>query len=195
MQYYIIVNGSQLGPYSKEELNLQGITSETLVWHEGLPDWVKAAEVAELSELIAESGINRLHADAHVQPPQPPRPVNPGYPSNPQGYPQYNPYAQPMGAAGYPNQPVYPIAHTNWLPWAIIVTVLSSCSCIGLILGILSIVNASKANSFYANGQQAEGDAANSTARTLTIINIVLLLIGIVFYICYFSVIMATLAI
>lgn len=184
MQYYIIVNGSQLGPYSREELSLQSITSETLVWHEGLPDWVKAHSVPELKELIAE----RSFASPFKEPPAP-QPATPPYPSsNPQGYPTANPYSQPMAY----RQVAYPIPHTNWMPWAIIVTILSSCSCIGLILGILAIVNASKANTFYDNGQQAEGDAANSTARTLTIINIILLVIGVIGYIIYFCIIAST---
>ncbi|MDE6410200.1 MAG: GYF domain-containing protein [Muribaculaceae bacterium] len=183
MQYYIIVNGSQLGPYSKEELSLQGITAETLVWHEGLPEWVKANAVPELYDLIAETNFGSAPKEYTSQPP-----VNPPYTANPQGYPQFNPYAQPMPF----RQAAYPIPHTNWMPWAIIVTILSSCSCIGLILGILAIVNASKANTFYDNGQKAEGDSANSTARTLTIINIVLLVLGVIGYIIYFCIAAAT---
>lgn len=197
MQYYIISNGSHLGPYSKEELSLQGLTPDSLVWRAGLPEWVKASTLPELSEIISESAFS-LHTEtpekmkspypdfsAGTQSPQPQQPVQNPYgqsypPASPYGMPQqppYNNYRQP-----------FPTPHTNWMPWAIIVTILSGCTtCVGLILGIISIVYASKANAYYANGQQAEGDAANSTARTLTIVNIVLLVLGAIFSVAYFS--------
>lgn len=186
MQYYIILNGSQLGPYSKEELSLQGITSETLVWHEGLPEWVKANTVPELSDLLAQANYAENYKPYRQegpenQPKHPQPPVNPGYQPGQQGYqqPYNNPYGQPMNP-GY-QQNGYPIPHTNWMPWAIITTIVGTCTtCIGLVLGIIAIVYASKANSCYAAGQQVEGDAANSTARILTIINIVLCVLGII---------------
>lgn len=196
MQYYIISNGSQLGPYSKEELSLQGLTPESIVWRAGLSEWVKASTLPELSDIISESAFS-LHTESPEplksqypdfnSPQQPPQPQHPA----PNSYGQPYPPAAPFGA---PQQPPYgyrqpfPVPHTNWMPWAIIVTILSGCTtCIGLVLGIISIVYASKANAFYANGQQAEGDAANSTARILTIVNIVLLVLGVIGSVAYFS--------
>ena len=69
---------------------------------------------------------------------------------------------------------------TNWLPWAIVATVAGFfTSCIGAIFGIIGIVQANKANSFYAQGFDAEGDAANSNAKTMTIIGLIFAGIGI----------------
>lgn len=71
-------------------------------------------------------------------------------------------------------------AHYNWLTWAIIGTVAGGLfSCIGLIFGILGIVNANKANTAYMQGDDLNGDRFNSTARIMTIISLVLAGVGV----------------
>ena len=199
-QYYIISNGVQLGPYTKEELGLQNLTPSTPVWREGLSEWVEASTLPELAEVLQSASVNPSYENPqkgqypdfnNTPNPQPPY----GQPQQPYGQPTYGQPQQPYGQPGQQpyGQPPYgynpfPVPHTNWMPWAIITTIISGCTtCVGLILGIISIVYASKANSLYASGLQAEGDAANSTARTLTIINIVLLIIGIIGNIAYFA--------
>lgn len=52
MNYYIIDNGQQCGPLSVEQLRMRGITGETQVWCEGMPQWTKAQNVPELYSLI-----------------------------------------------------------------------------------------------------------------------------------------------
>lgn len=70
---------------------------------------------------------------------------------------------------------------TNWLPWAIVATIVGFCfSCIGAIFGIIGIVNANKANSLYAAGYNDMGDQANNTAKIMTIIGFVLAGIGLI---------------
>ena len=74
-----------------------------------------------------------------------------------------------------------PNFRTNWLPWAIVATVLGFfTSCIGAIFGIIGIVQANKANTFYSQGYEREGDAANSNARIMTIIGLVFAALGII---------------
>ncbi len=51
-KYFIIKDGQQQGPYAKNELLLQGIDSYTNVWCEGMPEWLPAGEVPELSDLF-----------------------------------------------------------------------------------------------------------------------------------------------
>lgn len=53
MNYYIIVNSEQQGPYTIEELAQRHIDSSTLVWTEGMANWTPAWEVAELRPLFA----------------------------------------------------------------------------------------------------------------------------------------------
>ena len=73
-----------------------------------------------------------------------------------------------------------PIEHTNWMAPAIIGLVLGTLfSCIGFIFGVIAVVKASNANKYYANGLKAEGDVANSSAKTMSIISLVLAGIGI----------------
>lgn len=73
------------------------------------------------------------------------------------------------------------VNRTNWLAWAIVATVVGFfASCIGAIFGIIGIVQANKANNFYSQGLDREGDAANSNAKTMTIIGLVFAGIGII---------------
>lgn len=52
MKYFIIENGQQAGPYSIYELKDKGLSSEMLVWCEGLKDWTPAWQVEELKRFL-----------------------------------------------------------------------------------------------------------------------------------------------
>lgn len=51
-RFYVIKDEKQTGPFTIEELRQGNITSETMVWHEEAPDWVKAGSVPELQNII-----------------------------------------------------------------------------------------------------------------------------------------------
>ena len=51
-QYYYSDGQQQIGPISKEDLKLKGITKETLVWCDGLNEWTKAGSVDDLADLF-----------------------------------------------------------------------------------------------------------------------------------------------
>lgn len=51
-KYFIIINGQQSGPFSLEELFDRHITSETLVWAEGMQNWTPAWEIEELKDIL-----------------------------------------------------------------------------------------------------------------------------------------------
>ncbi len=144
--YYIIINDQQQGPFAKEELLSRGLTPQTMVWCQGMPDWMPASSVHDLNDLFA-------------------RPQQPQY---------QQPYQQPYQ---YPQQPVG--TFTNWLPWAIVGTVLGICSCIGLVLGIIGITKANGANNAYKCGDYDLARSVNNSARTLTILSLVFDGIGI----------------
>lgn len=178
--YYLIINEQQRGPFAKEDLLAQGLTPSTMVWREGMADWAPATEVTELQELFYQQPAQPQSRQTQcAQPGQPPQQP---YQQPQQGYQQ--PYQQPYQQQGYqqqqypqppqpPQQPQYPqyqAQPTNWLPWAIVATVLGLCSCIGLVLGIIAITRANSANKFYQIGDTVSGNAANSSARILTII-------------------------
>lgn len=53
-------------------------------------------------------------------------------------------------------------------------------SCVGVIFGVIGIVKANKANTYYEAGYDELGDNANSTARTMTILAFVFAGIGLI---------------
>lgn len=71
MEYWAIVNGTKVGPLSIEALGTYDITSDTMVWHRGLSQWIPARNVPELQHILRPS----------YAPGQPvysaPRPANP----------------------------------------------------------------------------------------------------------------------
>ncbi len=146
--YYAMIGERRIGPASIVSLIEAGATAQTDVWCEGMPQWQPAGMVPEFSEAL------RRHSER-----------------------AYSSYRQQGNAYYSPQQPPYApaVPHTNWMGWAIAGTVLGFfCSCIGGIFGIIGIVQANKANTAYAMGNQAMGDSANSTARIMTIISLVL---------------------
>ena len=53
--YYCGTDGQQYGPVPEEYLKTYGVTRDTLVWCEGMDNWVKAGDVLELSYMFATS--------------------------------------------------------------------------------------------------------------------------------------------
>ena len=54
MEYFIVENGKQAGPFSIAQLAEKHIKPETLVWKEGMADWTPARKIAELKFILAE---------------------------------------------------------------------------------------------------------------------------------------------
>ena len=56
VQYMIAVNGQQYGPYNMQQMQQMAqsgqINAQTLVWAQGMPQWVAAGSVAELAQLF-----------------------------------------------------------------------------------------------------------------------------------------------
>ena len=103
-----------------------------------------------------------------VPPPPPPPPAPP--PPMP---------AQPAGGAGAPK---------DYFTLALIGTILSACtSCIGIITGIIAIVQNNKAKSLYAAGDVAGANSAANTAKILVIVTWVLIGLGLLLNIGLFA--------
>ena len=49
MQYWAVIDNERKGPMTFDELKEIGITPSTLVWKEGLENWVPAKDVEELA--------------------------------------------------------------------------------------------------------------------------------------------------
>ena len=222
--YFIISEGQQAGPFSKEHLKARGVEKDTYVWREGLEGWVPASEFPELQDIFEETIIQAVPQQPYGQPQQPygqpqqpygqpqqpyRQPQQPyGQPQQPYGQPQ-QPYGQPQPPYGQPQQPYgqpqqpygqpqppygqpqpygNPVPHTNWMPWAIVGTIVGALfSCIGMIFGIIGIVKANNANKAYAVGDETGGDMNNSSAKTMTIIALVLAGIGLIVNLVWFG--------
>lgn len=166
--YHAYVGGIQIGPLPKENLIAAGVRPDTLVWYPGLPSWTAASNVADLADIFPAPGAGSPFNPA------------PGQSVNQYGQPQYGQpqYGQPQ--YGQPQHGL-PADWTNWLPWAIISAVLGfSFSCIGLIFGIIAINNANKANRLIRCGQEQEARSVNNSAKSMTIVSLVLAGIGLV---------------
>jgi hypothetical protein len=55
VHYYYTDGKERFGPFSIEELKEKPITPQTLVWKEGLPDWVPANTLADLNTIFPET--------------------------------------------------------------------------------------------------------------------------------------------
>lgn len=63
MDYFILLNDIQQGPYTIDELRRRGIDQGTLVWCEGMEQWAPAWQVDELRQLFFDDGTPQACGD------------------------------------------------------------------------------------------------------------------------------------
>lgn len=142
--FYIDIEGKQKGTFSPDELRDEHVRPETLVWTQGMEQWQRAAEVAELSALFTGSPVSPQTAQA--------------------GQMQYERPAAPYGS-----QVPQPMPKT-WLVESILVTILPFilCSSFLSLLGIIGIVYAAQVESFFNRGDYAASAEASRSAAKWT---------------------------
>lgn len=75
MKKYYTHNGTDAqGPFDLDELRLQEVTKETLVWTEETPDWHAAGEIEELNELFESPSVIKSETDIISKPVEPAKP-------------------------------------------------------------------------------------------------------------------------
>ena len=158
--YYIDPQGVQKGPVPMSELPACGVNPQSMVWCQGMTNWMRAADVAELQSIFcaAPSGDNNAT-----------RPIGSngfGRPGQTYGQ-QGQPYGQQGYGRGYNNGAPGP-KPDNYLVWSILVTVV--CCLAG---GIVAIIYSSKVNSLWDQGRYNEAIEASSTAKTWCIVSAV----------------------
>lgn len=143
MQWYYSKGGTQLGPVEEGELRAKLASGEIfqtdLVWRDGMPDWLPAAKVPELTLSAfptAPTGIPQISA------------------SNAGTSPYAAPTSQPSPVSYGPNIP-------NYLWQSIVVTIFCCWP-----FGIPAIVYAAKVDGLKARGDIAGAMAASSSAKT-----------------------------
>jgi len=75
-EYYYLENRNQKGPFTVEEMRTQKLSGETLIWSEGMDNWQKLKDVAELFQEIklkiipppppSEIEINKTEISGHL---------------------------------------------------------------------------------------------------------------------------------
>ena len=175
MEIYIHANGSNMGPYSLEQLKDLGISPDTPVWYNGLPDWTPAGVAPATRELFfapsPDKAIVPEEPSAETQATPASGESAPPIPSGQQGYnPNQGYYGrQGYNPQGYPYGPGQQGPPPSYLAWAIISTL---CCCIPF--GVVAIVYASKVNSLWARGDMYGAQKASERAQLWTILAIVL---------------------
>lgn len=96
MEFHLIRNGKQEGPFTVEELSQQGITPESEVWAQGMADWKQAGDVPELTAVLqrAEFEASQQAARAAENQPTMGQPYEPSY--NPSQVPPQVPPRMPV---------------------------------------------------------------------------------------------------
>ena len=214
-QYYMVVDEKSTGPFTLDEITLHpALTPDTLVWKPGIDNWVAARTLPELAPAFIKHGPENNYQGPpeynrgnhrpneeyegygyeHKEEPQNRFADNPQY----QNHHSYNQPPHNNYYGGYDRRREYnpydrngynrPQMRTNWLPWAIVATVLGLFTyCLGAIFGIIGIVQANKANTLYAQGYDHEAETANNNAKIMTIIGLVIAGLGIIIAIIFGS--------
>ena len=210
MKYYIAENGQPAGPFEVNELLAHGMTVNSQVWCETMENWTAAGQVPELMPLLGiEPQPAVLPEQPAYQPEQPAyqpeqqayQPEQPAYepqqqqayqPQQQQAYqPQQQPYQQGQPSGGYAQpqyaQPQYaqplPAIPKNWMTESVLIVILSALCCcnpISFITGIVALVNAGKVKSAYERGDMFTAQESSKSAKTWTLISLVIMLLSVV---------------
>ncbi len=102
MDYYLANNGQTHGPVAREQLLIEGVGPQTLVWRTGMDQWVAAGALPELAELFPMQPAPLPSAAGFPPPPY----AAAGYAAPGYGYPPaYNQaYYPPTNSAPLPAQ-------------------------------------------------------------------------------------------
>ncbi|MBO7610531.1 MAG: DUF4339 domain-containing protein [Muribaculaceae bacterium] len=199
MKYYIAENGQPAGPFEPSELLAHGLTVNSLVWGEGMPNWTSASQVPELMALLSGQTFNPGNMDTQLPqmppmgeaqlpqvPPFNPQPTTTGTPYG-QGTPN-QPYAPPQYGPST-NQPSRNVMPKTWLTESIIATVLCSLCCgapfVTLIPGVIAIFQANGVKTKFNMGDYAGANKKSSSAKMWMLITVGVGILAAVAYTAY----------
>lgn len=64
MKYFAIINDTQCGPYTLDQLVEAGVGPDTYVWCKGMSDWQQAREVADICRFFRNRIFDLMHPSA-----------------------------------------------------------------------------------------------------------------------------------
>lgn len=148
-KFYFIRNGQQIGPIEAEQLARENITPQTMVWRQGMEDWKEARLLPELDFLWQNNANNGASGVPPFQAP----PSQQSFAS--QNNTPYNIYA---------NGGIPPKCPPTYLAFAIIVTIFCAWP-----LGIPAIINATRVEKAYNQGDFSGAERFSKAARSWSI--------------------------
>ncbi len=119
MEFHLIRNGKQEGPFTVEELGQQGITPESEVWAQGMADWMQAGDVPELTAVLQRAEFEAAQQAARAAEARPTM----GQPYEPSTPPSYVPPQVPPRVP-VQDEPPKKSGCTPWLVAALILAIL-----------------------------------------------------------------------
>lgn len=165
MEYWVSINNNQVGPMSLDEVIALNPSADMLVWHPGMPDWDKAANLPELAHLFGADYEECVDSQTIETEPQPEQtieePVQEPAPKAEDVKPQ------PLQETA-PTEPCPP----NYLVWTVLVTVMC---CVPL--GVISLIYSSQVKTKYNAGDIEGAKKASSKTELWLILAFVLGLI------------------
>ena len=147
--YFFIDNSEKTqGPVLLSYFQAHGISPNTFVWYEGLPDWVKADTVPQLRHFLKENGVESMEEHHYA---------------SELGYKYSAAHCTPPACKDNHTAPSKSEMPKTWLFESILVT-LFCC----LPLGIGGIINASRVHTLWSNMRYAEALDASNRAKQWT---------------------------
>ena len=101
MKYFIANNGQQSGPFELQDLVANGLTPNSLVWHDGMAGWQQATSVPEVAQLLMPQQP-QYQQQPYQQPPYQQQYQQQPYQQQPY---QQQPYQQQYQQQPYQQQP------------------------------------------------------------------------------------------
>ena len=120
MEFHLIKNGIQEGPFTVEELAQQGISPESVVWAPGMAEWEQAGDVPELTAVLQRAEFEAAQQAARAAENM----ATTGQPYEPSVPPTYMPPQAPRYGGGDPEPPKKKSGCTPWLIAALILAIL-----------------------------------------------------------------------
>ncbi len=154
MEYWIRLNGEQIGPLTLEEARRMPLQPDTPVWVEGMEDWTVATRVEALADLFnGYPGINPGFNPAAVPPPVPGVAPAPNFvPVAPQ---------RQIDLTGCPNNYI-------GMSVAALVVLTATCGLLGL-LGLVPLLNSARVNNLFLMGMHDRAAECSARAKNWSI--------------------------
>lgn len=163
--FYIDSEGVQKGTFTLDDLRIEPVRRDTMVWTQGMPEWQRAYDVVELQPLFDMSTNAQKQFSETTLPPE----------------------VAEQSIPAMPKSWMVESILVTILPFVLCGNVLS-------LIGIAAIVNASKVESLFNSGMYAQSTEASNNAARWTKITfwiaigaILLAIIAIIAFVVFFG--------